>query len=975
MIFYLFCSPAVLCTVCKLVISNQQKFEKHCKKITHGALMKSREAEGVSLTEWGLLVKSGKPHTVMYHCAPCYFATMNVQEFEIHNDTGDHKTQMHRMADLKVSKPSGPETGDHKVPKPSGPDQQPQEGAVETEVNFGIVSLNSVGSITRRVTFTNPSAKLRRTLTALYPGSSLSSNSPFNILISLPVDIAPLKAITFDVKFNMRNLPPGYYFDRAGFKFSRPDRTLEITFKATLGDRDLLWQLRPTEQYTGPKGKVRPVCSQIFLGKRPPMKRIDYKINLGQHPIPNHLEAILGIPIKKLRTMPPFNTLRLTANTYQHFFSTLLHAEEAQMNLDIQFYDLEDVVLEKDFNGFVLHVPGLLEKRPSVLYGDSVLLLKSGSNFGWEGYVVGIRESNVVLQFGREFNSKWLQGSMWDVQFSFSRIPLQRMHDAVQRVSKGQWRQTLFPARPHDERKEENQTEVEKIEQKLNIKDRKIEKNEKQRRAVALAVSGMHGTVPLLIFGPPGTGKTSTIVECIYQLLRHPTQVNKPVRILATAPSNPSADLILERLSKYFDQTEMFRLNAPSRRPVVNNGPLKKYCSVDEEEGLYSIPPVENLESFKVIVSTCGAAGILYGIGGADLKFTHVVVDEAGHALEPETMLAFQNLSDTETGRVILSGDPLQLGPIVRSPVAKNFRFGMSLLERLVTSAANVPNNRGCYSVAEGTEFSDIYGVQLLNNYRSHPSILEIPNQLFYHSRLVPEADHHLTYSLAEHPILPAKGFPVLFQQMDGKDEREGDSPSWFNPLEVTAVIELVKNFLEERGKFKAVAKDIGIITPYRKQVAKIKTALAKLSGTKDITVGTTEFFQGSERRIIIVSTVRSRQDMIEFDIKSGLGFIGDAKRFNVAMTRAMAILCVVGDARVLKIEPYWRRWLDFVIQNNGWKGPKVTMVDETPNGGGWHRDGGDNFYDSDEEDVGKIVNIRNEVAVHNAELEWQNFE
>ncbi|RUS17586.1 P-loop containing nucleoside triphosphate hydrolase protein [Endogone sp. FLAS-F59071] len=928
--------------------------------------MRSREAESVSLTKWEQLVKSGESHAPMYHCAPCYFTTTNVQQFEVHNETGDHKTQMHHMANFK----------DFKVSKPSGPVQQSQDATVETEVNFGIVSnsFNSTGSITRRVTFTNPSTKLSRTLIALNPSSGLSSNSPFNILISLPVNIAPLRAITFDVKFDMKNLPPGYYFDKAGFKFSQPDKTMTITFKATLGDKDLLLQLRPTERYTGPNGKARPVCSQEFEGRRPPMKRIDYKVKLGQHPIPDNLQDILGVSMKtqRRRFRSTEHTLRLTAHTYRHFFSTLLHAEELQMNYDIQYYDLEDVTLEKTSDKFVLHVPGLLEKRPSVLYGDSVLLMKSGSYFGWKGYVGEIRESNIVLQFGREFNNTWIPGSMWNVQFSFSRIPLQRMHDAVQRVGQGQWRQTLFPARPDDERRNENQMMVEKIEQELNIRDRKIEKNEEQRRAVALAISGMHGTVPLLIFGPPGTGKTSTIIECIYQLLRHPTQVKKPVRILATAPSNPSADLILERLSHYFDQTEMFRLNAPSR-PVINNDPLKKYCRV--EEGLYSIPTVQHLESFKVIVSTCGAAGILYGIGGADLKFTHVVVDEAGHALEPETMLVFQNLSDTKTGRVILSGDPLQLGPIVRSPVAKMLGFGMSLLERLVMTAATVPDNRGCYSVAEGTEFSDIYGVQLLNNYRSHPSILKIPNQLFYRSRLVAKADTLLTYSLVEHPILPAKGFPILFQQMDGKDEQEGDSPSWFNSLEVTAVVKLVKNFLEERGKFKVVAKDIGIIAPYRKQVAKIKKALqlSKLPDVKDITVGTTEFFQGSERRIVIVSTVRSRQDMIKFDLRSGLGFIGDGKRFNVAMTRAMAILCVVGDARVLKKEHYWRKWLDFVIQNKGWVGPKVAMVEEFPI---WDRDDGDGNFCDDEENVYKIVNIHNEeFAVHNAELRWHDFE
>jgi helicase MOV-10 len=177
-------------------------------------------------------------------------------------------------------------------------------------------------------------------------------------------------------------------------------------------------------------------------------------------------------------------------------------------------------------------------------------------------------------------------------------------------------------------------------------------------------------------FARPGTGKTVTIVEAIRQVLRY----NPSARILACAPSNSAADIICSRLNA-LNTEELFRFYAPSRNKETVPDDLLRYTSF--RDGNFSCPPMATLKRFRVVVSTCVSAAFAHGIGMPRGHFSHIFVDEAGQATEGEVMVAIKTMADNSTN-VILSGDPRQLGPIIRSKIARELGLETSYLERLM---------------------------------------------------------------------------------------------------------------------------------------------------------------------------------------------------------------------------------------------------------------------------------------------------
>jgi hypothetical protein len=142
---------------------------------------------------------------------------------------------------------------------------------------------------------------------------------------------------------------------------------------------------------------------------------------------------------------------------------------------------------------------------------------------------------------------------------------------------------------------------------------------------------------------------------------------------------------------------------------------------------------------------------------------------------------------------------------------------------------------------------------------------------------------------------------------------REAASPSFFNPSEVEVVMRTLQQLLAHRRTRLA---DVGIITPYQKQKQKLRRAIelarfpAHAGAAGDLMVGSVEEFQGQERKVIIISTVRSNPDFLEFDQRHNLGFLKNPKRFNVAITRAQAYLIVIGNPHVLVHDECWRALL-----------------------------------------------------------------
>jgi helicase MOV-10 len=175
----------------------------------------------------------------------------------------------------------------------------------------------------------------------------------------------------------------------------------------------------------------------------------------------------------------------------------------------------------------------------------------------------------------------------------------------------------------------------------------------------------------------PGTGKTVTLVEAIRQILEQ--DKSKKITILACAPSNSAADLIAERLSDFLATYELFRFYAPSRHSGQVPDALQEYTY--KPDGVFSIP--EGIRRYRVVVSTCVSSSVFYGIGMEAGEFDYIFIDEAAQATEPEVMIAIQTMADNRT-RVVLAGDHLQLGPVIRSDVARDQGLEMSYQERLM---------------------------------------------------------------------------------------------------------------------------------------------------------------------------------------------------------------------------------------------------------------------------------------------------
>jgi helicase MOV-10 len=360
---------------------------------------------------------------------------------------------------------------------------------------------------------------------------------------------------------------------------------------------------------------------------------------------------------------------------------------------------------------------------------------------------------------------------------------------------------------------------------------------------------------------------------------------------------------------------------------------VRPYC----KEDLNLADLAGSLSSIRIVASTVNLAARFtnMGTGLAAGHFDVVCIDEAGHATEPEVMgvvASLMKFDGTDPGQMIMAGDPNQLGPVITSVVCQKFGMGTSYMERLVLTSPAYRN--GDCEEGQDISYPPELVTMLVRNYRSHPAILKLPNEMFYHNKLIACGDRLTTHSMTKWEHLPCSStdFPIIFHSVDGANLREGTSPSWFNPHEVLTVIEYVE-LLVNQSRPRISVDDIGIITPYARQVQKIKLALdAKNFG--GIKVGSVETFQGQERRCIIISTVRSEKSLLSHDEKYNLGFVANAKRFNVAITRAKSLLIVVGNPVVLATDKKnWLPFLRYCRENGGWNGDDWDMEEDEEEG------------------------------------------
>ncbi|KAI0062690.1 P-loop containing nucleoside triphosphate hydrolase protein [Artomyces pyxidatus] len=786
----------------------------------------------------------------------------------------------------------------------------------EGGLDFGVVEASDAWngvSLAITVKTTAPTSQIKLVRLKL---SSSASQFPSSVCFSIgPDPLLPLqlqfgREARVTVILRQSALGPGRFEDRLEMTFE--DAALGERFvvirrmKATVGSQADYDLLKPSRPYIARPRSQRQAETDIVPGPpAPALGTIKWSAPLPQAFIPKTITSALFAGsvsdiIGELRqsVLPAV----LNAETHARHFKSLIWIEENRMEHDLQIYDIDDAQLTKYNQYYYLPVPGLAEKRPSVLTGDLILVQRRGAESGrwFEGHVHVLRQQEVGLRFHGSFPPP-VNRELHNIRFKLNRIPLRRQHQALD----GGFIESrvLFPQQRHVEA-------MTPLTVSITHYNERISGNGPQSDAVRAVASRPPGSVPFVIFGPPGTGKTVTTIEAIRQVLH----LNRNARVLACAPSNSAADLLASRLAMV-GRDQLFRHYAPSRVKDTVPDELRSFTYINDS-GYFALPPVMVLRRFRVIVTTCVSASFAHGVGIPRGHFTHIFIDEAGQATEPEAMIAIKTMADARTN-VILSGDPKQLGPIIRSGVARRMQLDISYLERLMRS-----------DVYDEYDGHGVTVVKLTKNYRSHPSILKYPNERFYNNELEPCGEHSLINSFVNSPLLVSPKFPVVFHGMSGKDTREASSPSFFNIEEALQVKAYVEALRSDR-KFRCTDSDIGVVAPYHAQCVKLRTLLRPIA--EGIKVGSTEEFQGQERRVMIISTVRSSREFVEYDLRHTLGFVANPRRFNVAITRAQALLIVVGDPNVLSLDPLWRSFLNYVYLSGGWRGMPISWDPDAP--------------------------------------------
>ncbi|XP_008933587.1 PREDICTED: putative helicase Mov10l1, partial [Merops nubicus] len=730
---------------------------------------------------------------------------------------------------------------------------------------------------------------------------------------------------------------PGYSKELLLLGFS--DFTVEHYIEATVTSEEELL-IAPVEPFSPRKLKIiqEPQPSKTtVVGPKYRSNRRRLPSFIPSYTVPEKLRKCVEENLDIL-TFQPLLAEHLNLDNYKANFSTLLWLEEIHAEMEIKDFSMSGVTLKRNGNLLVLEVPGVEEGRPRLVTGDKVILksqVYSEHVIEYIGYITEICNEDVTLKFNPDFEQVYNSEPM-DVEFLHSRLTTRRCHFAVeQAVYLGE--KVLFPEklvlRPPQTIKTQNTAEcfvdnggiqqcfqqeskVKEVQNKqakfsetVTLKGRAGEffnpmLNEEQKLAVRRILSGECRPTPYVLFGPPGTGKTLTVIEAILQI--HYTLPDS--RILVCAPSNAATDLICLRLhqSNLLKPGAMVRVNASYRSIEQIDDLVKPYCKDGDD--------VQKALWFRIVITTCSSAGMFYQAEIRLGHFTHVILDEAGQASEPESLIPIGLISEAN-GQIVLVGDPKQLGPVIKSKIALAFGLNVSLLERL-TSREMYLRDEDAFSACGA--YNPLLITKLVKNYRSHSALLALPSKLFYHKELQVCADASVATSLLHWGKLPRKGFPLIFHGIRGSEAREGRSPSWFNAAEAVQVMRYCCQLARSETTAVAVA-DIGVIAPYHKQVEKIRFLLRSID-LADIKVGTVEEFQGQEYTVIILSTVRSQEGLFGDD-RYCLGFLTNPKRFNVAITRAKALLIVVGNPHVLVKDPCFCALLEYSLMNRVYVG------------------------------------------------------
>lgn len=559
-------------------------------------------------------------------------------------------------------------------------------------------------------------------------------------------------------------------------------------------------------------------------------------VKLGWFAIPDRVwSAVIGDSSQVMQTADhnkvicriedklPCLTQDLNVNNYMDRWHNLLFMEEIQEIINIRVYDRPKIFLIRCQEFLGIEINGLCERRPSLIIGDTVIVKDIWDNNAsrYEGVIHEVKGELVLMKFQRQFQETY-SGSDVSIEFHFSRTKYRKAHHAINLAISNLGQEILFPTLLL---RKQNQVPPEKLN---SIQWFNKNLNNWQKSAVSNILLGQCRPKPYLIYGPPGTGKTITVVETILQILT----LLPDSRVLVATPSNSAANLITERLIQYkkYISNSITRIMAHHLVDSDNIPPLiKPYCATvniaieGSARSRHTVQDGINVncgKSFigrhRVTIGTCNSLGVLSMMGFPKGHFTHVVVDEAGQATEPNIMIAL-TFTDKDNGQIILAGDPMQLGPVVSSHYAQYFGLCESYLCRLLET---IPYQKDFAAFEDG--FNDKLVTKLNDNYRSLKEVITLPSQIFYDGSLVPKIDRNQPWIQKIIGVMD-KLFDtehsgtggIYVNGIRGENARAQDSPSWYNRHEAS----MVAMTTCELYKGNITPDEIGIITPYIAQV------------------------------------------------------------------------------------------------------------------------------------------------------------
>ncbi|MFI5136977.1 MAG: AAA domain-containing protein [Sphingobacteriales bacterium] len=430
-----------------------------------------------------------------------------------------------------------------------------------------------------------------------------------------------------------------------------------------------------------------------------------------------------------------------------------------------------------------------------------------------------------------------------------------------------------------------------------------------------------------IVHGPPGTGKTTTLVQAIRQMVRQ----NKE-QVLVVAPSNTAVDLLSEKLS--LEGLNVLRIGNPARvsdkltdltldsqmalHPYMKEckrlkkqaGEFKnmghKYkrsfgkAERDQRKALFDeahkiMKEVAKTEEYIISDLVSKAQIITATLAGANhytirnLKFGTVVIDEAGQALEPACWIPI-----VKAQKVVLAGDHCQLSPTIKSDGAARKGLSTTLIEKCIS----------LYPEA----------VTLLDEqYRMHNAIMTYSSRMFYNNAL----SAHISVA---NRLLFTGDQPMVFIDTAGCgfDEKPAGT-SVANPEEAAFLFRYLETLVTTlEGHYNSADfPSIAVVSPYREQIRLLKDQLHQTPALQVygdlISVNTIDSFQGQERDLVLIGLTRSNSEGV-------IGFLADIRRMNVAMTRARKKLVIIGDSATLSRLPFYAEMISYADSLGGYQ-------------------------------------------------------